>query len=134
MTYDEFIKEYYEACKEGISCLLKCRFDGLLSFEEDLELNIEKINKRDVFWYGMHLVINGTDPDCIKLVLSNIIDQENDVYTRKLMNLKKEAVISILYGENPWVFYIRLNSYTDLPLDDKNIKKLWGKEFVPLFN
>jgi len=47
--------------------------------------------------------------------------QEEDKYAHRLMELKKEAVLSIQAGENPRITVSKLNSYTDLNLTDNLI-------------
>jgi flagellar motor component MotA len=47
--------------------------------------------------------------------------QEDDKYARRLMEIKKEAVLSIQAGDNPLITAYLLNSHTDITLKDDPI-------------
>jgi flagellar motor component MotA len=125
MTRDEFITEYYKASARAIQLSEKARREGLLSLEE--EIDSEKFNQRDILEFGLRFVVD-TDRDIIDKMLSNIIKQEEDKYTRVLMEIKEEAVLSIQAGDNPWVIAYKLNSLTDLALTDDPIIQKFEKE------
>jgi flagellar motor component MotA len=86
----------------------KARKDGLLALEGLLGEYLD----RDIFEYGMRLVIDGTDYDFISKILDNIIAQETDLETVRLKKIQKEAVLMIQAGENPFLIRLMLNSYT----------------------
>jgi flagellar motor component MotA len=88
------------------------------------ELVQEKINERDVFEYGIYFVVDGTDNEIIEKILSNIIKQERDEYMYILKTIQKEAVLMIQDGLHPILLHAVLNSYTDIPLKDDEIKEL----------
>jgi len=116
MNHDEFLTKYSETVIRALKSSEKARRGGLLALEEDLDE--EKVNKRDIFEYGLRFVVDGTDGRLIRSVLENIINQENDKYKKTLINIQKEAVLSIQAGDNPRVIFNKLNSFTDLSLTD----------------
>jgi flagellar motor component MotA len=127
MTHDEFIAEYYRVSARAIQLSEKSRREGLLALEDVIDF--DKVNQRDILEYGLRFVIDGTDPDTINEILSLIIDQEEDKYARRLMELKKEAVLSIQAGDNPRTLAYKLNAFTDLILtDDPIIQKFSDDE------
>jgi flagellar motor component MotA len=68
--------------------------------------------------YGLRFVVDGTDASIIRDILSLIIKQEEDKYTRLLMELKMEAVLSIQCGDNTRIIAYKLNAFTDITLTD----------------
>jgi len=127
MTRDEFIAEYRKVSARAIMLSEKARREGLLALEEVLDF--EKLNRRDILEYGLRFVIDGTDAEVIRSILSNIVRQEEDKYTRLLMEIKEEAALSIQEGENPRILAYKLNSFTDIALtDDPIIQKLMNED------
>jgi hypothetical protein len=55
--------------------------------------------------------------------LSNIVRQEEDKYSRLLMEIKKEIVLSLSEGINRYYIALILNSLTDITLTDDPIFK-----------
>ena len=122
MSYDEFRSAFFVVFKRAMFFWEKAWREGLLALEEYRDL--EKAVKRDIFEYGMQFVIDGYDRKLIDKILSNIVNQEKDEYARTLKLIQKEAVLSIQAGDNPRILVILLNSYTDIPLDDPEIKAI----------
>ena len=122
MNYDEFRSAFFVVLKRAMFFWEKARREGMLALEECCDL--EKAVKRDIFEYGMQFVIDGYDRKLIDKILSNIVNQEKDEYARTLKLIQKEAVLSIQAGDNPRILVILLNSYTDIPLDDPEIKAM----------
>ena len=120
MTYDEFKRDFYVILKRAIAFAEKARREGLLALED--ELDSEKTGNRDIFEYGMRFAIDGTDEDLIDRILSNIISQEKDEYSKTLKIIQKEAVLGIQSGCNSRVFLALMNSFTDIPLSDPEFK------------
>jgi len=114
MNRDEFIKTYHDFIDTAMGATLKARREGLLAIESDLDQ--KKVDERDVFNYGMRFVLDGVIPEIIDKILSNIIEQEKDEYSRRLKKIQKEAVLNIQQGTNPKILHCVLNSYTDLPI------------------
>ena len=121
MTHDEFIAEYYKVSERAIFLSEKARREGLLAMED--EIDSEKENRRDIFEYGLRFTIDGTDASLIRDILLNIIKQEDDKYTRLLMELKVEAVLSIQQGDNTRIVASKLNSLTNLNLTEDPIMR-----------
>jgi flagellar motor component MotA len=123
MTRDEFIAEYHIVAARALQLSEKTRKEGLLAIEE--EIDYEKWKQRDIFEYGLLFMVDGTDASDIRDILENIIQQEDDKYTRQLMVIKCVAALSIQAGDNPRILVFKLNALTDLVLaDDPVIKDL----------
>ena len=122
MTHDEFIKDFHVIFRRAMNFAEKARREGLLALEEDIDSG--KVDNRDIFEYGMRFVIDGTEKELIDKILSNIIDQEKDDFSKALKIIQKEAVLSIQSGDNPRILLAVLNSYTDIPLNDPEFDKL----------
>jgi flagellar motor component MotA len=119
MTRDEFIAEYYKVSARAVQLSEKARREGLLALEAVIDF--EKADQRDIFEYGLRFVVDGTDALIIREILSLIIKQEEDKYTRLLMELKMEAVLSIQCGDNLRIIACKLNAFTDITLADDPI-------------
>jgi len=124
MNRDEFIEAFYHVFEQAIIFSQIARREGLLALEEMLDL--EKINNRDIFDYGMRFVVDGTDHDIIREILLRIINQEKDDNIHLLKQIQLEAILSIQAGDNPRITAIKLNSFTDIPLGDSRFQKLLG--------
>jgi flagellar motor component MotA len=124
MNHSEFVEQYYKIVERALYCSQKARREGLLALEDDYSYEEEKLNERDIFEYGLLFVTDGTDLEIIRDILSNIIRQEKDEYIVKLKNIQLAAVLSIQAGDNPRIMYYRLNSFTDIPLNDEGSKKV----------
>ena len=121
MNHDEFVKKYYEIAGRALAFSKKARREGLLAFEEDADE--EKINNRDIFQYGLRFVIDGIEQPIIDGILSNIINQEKDETVKILKEIQKQAILAIQRGDHSRIIYAVLNSYTDIPLDEDEIRK-----------
>jgi len=126
MTYDEFITEYHNVSARALELSKKARREGLLALEE--MINREKVMQRDILEYGLRFVVDGADSRVIRGILSGIIEQEEDKYTRKLMILKEETVLSVQAGDNTNILAYKLNSFTNLSLEDDPIMQEIMKE------
>jgi len=122
MNHAEFVGSYVAMLGKLLDCAEKARREGILALEEDFDQ--EKINARDIFEYGLGFVTDGTDPVLIEKILSNIIAQEKDEYSRILKIIQKEAVLGIQEGLNPRIMVHLLTSYADIPLNDERLKKV----------
>ena len=98
---------------------------GFLAFEDNLDNT--RIGNRDIFEYGLQLCIYGYgyEPKMIEKILSNIIKQEKDETAILLKNIKAEAVLHIKAGTNSRLLILILNCYTNIPLDDPLMKKIF---------
>jgi flagellar motor component MotA len=122
MNHAEFVERYVTVLEKVLSCSEKARREGLLALEESLDK--EKADEREIFEYGMRFVVDGTDSALIEKILSNIIAQEKDEYSRILKTIQKEAVLGIQEGLNPRILIHLLTSYADIPLNDERMKKI----------
>ena len=126
MTHDEFVTEYHNVSARAIELSKKARREGLLALEEMIDR--EKVKQRDILEYGLRFVVDGTDASLIRDVLENIIEQEEDEYTRKLMIIKEEIVLSVQSGDNTRILAYKINSLTNLSLKDDPIIREIMKE------
>jgi flagellar motor component MotA len=124
MTRDEFVTQYTEIVLLALQCSEKARREGLLALEDELDQEI--MDEWDIFKYGLRLVVDGTDPEIIEKILSNMANQEKDEYTAILKNIQKEAILSIRKGNNTRVTYMILNSYTDITFKEDEVPKRMG--------
>jgi flagellar motor component MotA len=122
MNRDEFVEKFVTILENAINCAETARREGLLALEENFDQ--EKIDGRDIFEYGLSFVTDGTDSALINKILSNIIAQEKDEYSRLLKTIQKEAVLAIQEGLSPRILFHLLASYTDIPLNDERMKKI----------
>ena len=125
MNRAEFVERYLTMLEYILNCAEKARREGLLALEEGLDQ--EKADERDIFVYGLGFVVDGTDSVLIEKILSNIIAQEKDEYSRILKMIQKEAVLGIQEGLNPRILIHVLTSYADIPLNDERMKKIMRK-------
>ena len=121
MNRDEFVERYVTILENVLNCAEKARREGLLALEEGLDQ--AKADERDIFVYGLGFVTDGTDNTLIEKILSNIIAQEKDEYSRILKTIQKEAVLAIQEGLNPRILFHLLTSYVDIPLNDEKLQK-----------
>jgi len=126
MTHDEFIAEYHKLAPRIFHFFNSSWKHGLLYLEELIDR--EKANKRDILEYSIRFIVDGIDKNLLEKILSNIIQQEEDKYTIRLMELKKEAALSLMERLNLRYFLVLLNSYTDIPIIDDPIAKLFIEE------
>ena len=117
MNRDEFITAYNDFTDTALRLAVKARREGILVLDGDVDR--EKAEERDVFHYGLSFVIDGVASEIIEKILSNIVAQEKDEYTRILKTIQKEAVMGIQAGDNPKLLHCVLNSYTDLPIKNE---------------
>ena len=122
MNRTEFVESFVIILQKALNCLKRARKEGMIALDNDLDN--EKVEERDIFEYGLRLVIDGCDPEIIEKVLSNIIAQEKDEYLRLLKTIQKEAILMIGVGEHPVLLFWVLNSYTDIPLNDEKMKDI----------
>jgi len=103
MTHDEFIAEYQKLAPRIHQLFITSNKMGLLALEEMIDE--EKAKQRDILEYSIRYIIYGIDSNLLDKILSNIIQQENDEYTRKLMEIKKAAALQLQAGLNSLYFF-----------------------------
>ena len=95
MNEKDFMVEYNAIFEQSIIFSIISRSFGLVSLENILDKNKYKYNKRDIFEYGMQLVLNGRPPEFIDKILSNIIHLETENEKKTLKKIQKDVVLSI---------------------------------------
>jgi flagellar motor component MotA len=120
MTRDKFVEKYYDIVKHALAFSEKARREGLLAL--DNELDLEKVNNRDIFEYGIRFVVDGTGREIVEKILTNLVKQEKDENIHILKTMQKEAVLAIEEGINPGILHALLNSFTDIPLSEDQIE------------
>jgi len=122
MKKEEFEKEFYDILKRAMFCAEKARYENLLSLEDIIDH--EKEGNRDIFEYGLRFVVDGTDAEWLDKMLSNIVNQEKDELKFILKTIQKEAVLFLQCGYSPYHLAAHLNSYTDIPPNAPEYKKI----------
>ncbi|MDR0562204.1 MAG: hypothetical protein LBG73_05895 [Spirochaetaceae bacterium] len=120
MNHAEFLDQYEKIGKKALFLANKAFREGLPAIEEELE-DATKFDDRDIFEYGIRFVIDECDGKIIEKILSNIIDQEQDVRAKVLKTIQKEAVLRIQEGMSPLTLRYLLNSYTGLSLKEDTV-------------
>jgi chemotaxis protein MotA len=116
MNQKDFTQKYKAIVERALFMNDKARREGLLALEE--EIDGEKYSQRELFEYGIRLVVDGTDASFIDRILSNIIDLEQDNETKTLKIIQKEAVLSIQAGDNPRIMALLLNSHVNIDIEE----------------
>ena len=121
MNEKDFIVEYNAIFERSIIFSTISRSLGPVSLENILDKN--KQSQRDIFEYGMRLVLNGRLPEFIGKILSNIINLETDKEKKILKNIQKDVVLSIQQGSiSPEEIMWIMNSYVNIELDEATEK------------
>jgi len=87
------------------------RRKGHFGIEEHLDSG--GIAARDVFEYGLSLIVEGWSRQATDKVLTMLISYENDPVRKNLALAKKEAIKMIYDGDNPWQLKPYLSAYFD---------------------
>jgi len=119
-----FSNVYYKLLETVFRFSKKARRKGLLAIETDI-----KGLEDDIFKEGMRLIVNGTNPEDIRCILTLVMEREHDYYRKKLMGIAMEAILGIQEGRNPSFLVFRLNLMVDLkdnPIDAAHEKYLSG--------
>ena len=128
MNETDFIVEYNAIFERSLVFSIISRSLGLVSLENVLDK--KKCNQRDIFEYGMMLVLDGRTPEMIDKILTNIINLETDNEKRILKNIQKDAVLSIQQGiPSEQVMWI-MNSYVKVELDEATKKYNEINEYI----
>jgi len=96
MNRDEFVKAFNDTAKRVLFISEKARSEGLLSIEDDIDL--EKSGAMDIFEFGLPFAVHENNKDLVKKYLTNLIHQEKDEYVWLLKTLQIEAVWAIQAG------------------------------------
>jgi flagellar motor component MotA len=116
MNNGEFTGKYHSIVERALYCADKARREGLLALEELIDE--EKFNQRELFEFGLRLVVDGIDRQIIDRILSNIINLETENNEKILKNIQKEAVLGIQNGEPLRLLSLLLNSYVNVGIED----------------
>jgi len=125
MTHDEFIVEYRKLAPRIFELFETSGKCGLLALEKMVDG--EKVSQRDILEYSIRWIVNMMDQNLLERILSNIIQQEDDKYTRRLMEIKKEAALGLQQELNIRSYLLLLNSFTDIAFNDDPIAKFFAE-------
>jgi flagellar motor component MotA len=131
MNKNDFEKEYHFILERALSLSEKACKEGLLALLDLIDEN--KVNQRDIFEYGLYLVIEAQqDDEFIDKILTNIVELETDTEKKLLKNIQKEAVFAMYHGLNPGRLLLLLSSYVDIDTENtmKRYKELDRKELM----
>ena len=134
MDGGEFAERLAHIVRRACEFSRTARSEGLLALEDLVDE--PKVRRRDIFEYGMHLVLEGTDSEIIDSILSNLLAQERGEGSRRLGAIQKEAVLGVRTGDHFWLFLPTLISHIDNSelealkeaLSDTNIFKMSRSE------
>jgi hypothetical protein len=128
MNETDFMKEYNAIFERSLIFSIIARSMGLVSMGNLLDQ--KKCNQRDIFEFGMRLIMDGRVPELIDKIFTNLINLEPDKERKILKNIQREAVFAIQQGipsENlMWI----LNSYVNVDLDKATEKFNEINEFI----
>jgi flagellar motor component MotA len=120
MNHEEFNENYYQIVERALRFNDKTRREGILSLE--YVIDSKKADERDIFEYGLRFAVDGVDAEVIDIILSNIVNQDQDEQSRLLKTIQKEAVLSIQAGTNGRIMFAVLNSLTGISLNQDKMK------------
>jgi len=137
MNENDFIAEYNAIFERSIIFSTISHSMGLVSLENILDK--KKYSQRDIFEYGMRLVLDGRPPEFIDKILSNIINLETEKEKIILKKIQKDVVLSMQQGIAPEQIMWIMNSYVNIELDEaaekyKEIHEYITKEIINEFN
>jgi len=137
MNEKDFITEYNALFERSIIFSTISHSMGLVSLENILDK--KKYNQRDIFEYGIRLVLDGRPPEFIDKILSNIINLETEKEKKILKNIQKDVVLSMQQGISPEQIMWIMNSYVNIELDKatekyNEIHEYITKEIINEFN
>ena len=96
LNRNEYIQKTAQFIIRAYTASEKARMEGLLALEDDIDNTL--VLERDIFEYGMRLVIDGTDEEIVEKILNNIIAHYSEPLEIILKNIQKETVIYIQKG------------------------------------
>jgi flagellar motor component MotA len=120
MYDDNFIKEYNTLIERTYLFYKKAYREGLLSLEDMIDE--EKYLKRDIFEYGMRLVIDGIDTSIINQILTNIVELEIEKDKKTLKTMQKEVVLAFKNGWYNRLVLLLINSHVNIDIEEIFIK------------
>jgi len=115
MNEIDFMEEYNAIFERSLIFSIIARSLGLASLQGLINMN--KCNQRDIFEFGMYMVLDGRAPELIDKILLNITNLETDKEKKELKNIQKDAVLSIQQGVSSEELMWLLNSYVGIELD-----------------
>jgi hypothetical protein len=125
MTKEEFKSQYNEILARALAVNEKRMRYGPKSLEENINYNEslpalekEKCGKKDPFEYGMRLMVDGKEAEEIEPVLDEVVNKETDSDKKKLLTIKKEAIMAIIREWNTRLVLYLINSLVSLEIHD----------------
>jgi flagellar motor component MotA len=88
---------------------------------------MDDFGNNDLFKPGLRMVVDGTDCEIIRELLTNMVEREHDPYKRLLKQVQAEAICSIQAGDSASHLLLRLNSMVDIP--DNKVNALCAKYY-----
>ena len=136
MNRKKFVKQAAQIISRAIAFYDTARRESLFARDGSITLagsnavdktiDRSKAVNRDILEYGMQLVVDGTDCEDTKKILSNLINQEKNESSKRLKTIQKEAVLNIQEFKNsssPRILLEILYSYVDNE-ELKDIRKI----------
>jgi flagellar motor component MotA len=124
LSYQCFCNSYYRMVETILRLSEKGKREGLLALEDDLDDLAEGF-----FYTCIRLIVDGTDKDILKSIMTIKIEREHDYYRKILMNVALEGVLCIQAGSPLYHIVFFLSSLVDIKdnlLDTACAKYLTG--------
>jgi hypothetical protein len=113
-----FIKHAFEIIE------IKCR-EGIIGIEQHLDY--DSLAAKDIFEYGISMIVVGINYKDIDKVLTMLISHETDPVRKKLALIKKKAVEILYESYNPRIAKKTLLAYFDDEIADEFLSELDGE-------
>ncbi|MCL2233799.1 MAG: hypothetical protein FWB99_12065, partial [Treponema sp.] len=116
LSYRDFANSYYRMVETLAYFNDKARREGLLALYEVVDDGLD-----DVFLKkGLSLILDGTDAETVRYVLTVSMEHEHDFYRKKLMGIAIEGLLAIQCLTPSSLLIFRLNLLVDIkdnPID-----------------
>ncbi|WP_461255433.1 leucine-rich repeat domain-containing protein [Treponema sp. R80B11-R83G3] len=123
-SYRTFCNCYFKLAQIILQFHQKARREGLLALEDEIGNYYD-----DFFIQGIRLVVDGTDAQVIKHLLTLSIEREHGYYKKKLMEIAFEGIMDIQSGTNELLIVFKLATLVDIknnPLNTAIAKYFMG--------
>jgi Leucine-rich repeat (LRR) protein len=108
--YEDFIVSYKRIIAQSYFMSNKAWREGLLALEDELD----QLDEGDFIKNGIRLVVDGTGNEEIKLIMTNLIENEKDHYKKILKRMAIVAILAIQSGENTIKIVLTLHAMANI--------------------
>jgi len=128
VSYTCFCNSYYRLAQTILKFSDIARHRGILALEEEIDHLAEGFFKQ-----GIRLLVDGTDSEIIRQILTTKLEHEHDYYRKKIMQVAIEGILSIHNGDERVAVISRLASLVNIknnPLDTAIAKYFSGNIYA----